>query len=66
MVSRYKPSTPTIRPDRPGPPVTAPGDKRTFDMRPSATKDVSRGAYDRFIRPPEPAAEPMLDPDPSE
>jgi hypothetical protein len=66
MVSRYKPSTPTIRPDRPGPPVTAPGDKRSFDMRPSASKDTVRGPYDRFIRPPEPTAEPGLDPDPSE
>jgi hypothetical protein len=66
MASRYKPSTPQIRPDRPGPPITAPGDKRSFDMRPSASKDTVRGPYDRHIRPADPAPEPLLDPDPAE
>jgi hypothetical protein len=67
MPSRYKPSTPQIRPDRPGPPITAPGDKRSFDMRPSASKDLSRSAvYDRYVRPAESRKEPLLDPDPSE
>lgn len=66
MPSKYKTSTPTIRPDRPGPPVTAPGDKRTFDMRPNAANDYSRSAiYDRYVRPPERTSEPLLD-DPAE
>jgi len=50
----------------PAPPRPASDNKRTFDMRPSASKDTVRGPYDRFIRPPEPVAEPGLDPDPSE
>jgi hypothetical protein len=46
--------------------MTTPGDKRSFDMRPSASKDTGRNPYDRHTPSAGTGQESLLDPDPSE
>jgi hypothetical protein len=67
MAGKYKPSTPSIKPDRPGPPMTTPGNTRSFDMRPKPNNDPRRqDPRDRAIRPADPGPDGGLDPDPGE
>ena len=65
MAGKYKPSTPRLTPDRAGPPMTTPGNTRSFDMRPKPMNDPRRDPRDRAIRPTEPV-DGGLDPDPGE
>lgn len=66
MARKYTPSTPTIRPDRAGPPITTPGNTRAFDMRPKPINDPRRSDPRQHTeRVAEPAAEGLLD-DPAE
>lgn len=67
MAQKYKPSSPTKGRDQSGAPMTAPGNTRSFDMRPKPNDYMRRmDPRDRAIRPAEQAPDALLDPDPTE
>lgn len=63
MANRYKGGAPATG-ARPGPPMTAPGNTRSFDMRPKSTNHPRNAdPRNRAIRPEDPLPDTLLDPD---